>query len=412
MRRDALKAKRGQMPAPVVLNSLGHDDEDNGNPAAPAEAALRTYHAAVSDRLEQQAAEIARLQGDLEQISASTTAERMHGGSTPRVAQALERQRQDMVAFIRTGVMPRNSLSVDSNPDGGFTVGEDVEQQIGSVLRNQSPLRQLATVKQIGSASYKRHMWIGGNGAGWTSEKGSRPQTANSTLVQIEIPAEEMYSLPYATQWLLDDSRVNMADEIIAEITQSFADLESAAYVNGTGTGQPRGFLTYTTATTADASRSFGTVQRIHTGDANGFVTSTASASPVDVLKRMIFSLKIKHRQNATWLMSSDTALQLSLFKDPVNGEYLLEKSNQVGMPDTLLGRPIAYDENMPSVAAGTFPIALADWNAAYYIVDRVGLTVLRDPFTNKPLVGFYARKRVGGGVMDTNAIKLLKVSA
>jgi HK97 family phage major capsid protein len=210
---------------------------------------------------------------------------------------------------------------------------------------------------------------------------------------------------------MLNDSRLDMGELITSEITGTFATQESIAFVTGDGVKRPRGFLSYPTSTAPDATRPFQTIQYIKSGNASDFPATSPTFSPIDPFVDVLMNLKGPFRQTATWVFNSLTAARLMKFKDNFD-EPAWQPSRQEGQPDRFLGRPVEIDENMPSIAPNAFPVALASWQDAYWIVDRQGIVVLRDPYTQKPMVQFYTTKRVAGALYDSNAIKLLKIEA
>jgi HK97 family phage major capsid protein len=202
---------------------------------------------------------------------------------------------------------------------------------------------------------------------------------------------------------------------LATEVQAEFATAENTAFTSGNGVAKPKGILAYTTALTTDATRAFGTVQHIATGEAAVFKVPTATVSPADCLIDAIYALKADYRQGSQWMINSLTTAAIRKFKDTV-GNYIWSPPTAEGIANgqagTLLGYGIANNEVMPDIGANALVAAFGDFRRGYTIVDRIGSTVLRDPFTNKPYVHFYTRKRVGGMVTDSNAFKLIKVCA
>lgn len=325
-----------------------------------------------------------------------------------------------MVDFMRTGntaafnaVNPRGGMSSDSDPDGGWTVPVQVDRIIQNQMIELSPLRRVSSIVSVSTAQYQRLINRRGATSGWVGEREARDETENPVLGLITPPMGEIYAQPEITQRLLDDSAFNLADFLSENVSDEFALQEGAAFVRGDGVEKPRGYLTYPTATTGDASRPFGTLQYVPTGVASAIADSTHNG--VDVLIDLVHSLKPSYRvgEGVGWMMNSTTAAALRKLKTIGDTEnYLWQPSTIEGQPDRLLGYPIYEDEQMDDVGAGKFPIAFGNWKKGYVIVDRHELRLLRDPYTKKGWVKFYFTKRVGGSVTDTNAIKLLKVSA
>ena len=208
--------------------------------------------------------------------------------------------------------------------------------------------------------------------------------------------------MPAATQRLLDDSIVDVEQWIAEEVNTVFAEQESAAFINGTGVAQPTGILA--SSTVQNASWVWGKLGYIDTGAAGAF----ASTNGADVMFDFIYALKAGYRQNATFVMNRKTLGVVRKLKD-ADGNYLWQPPVSLGASSTLMNFAVSEDENMPDIAADATPIMFGDFKRGYLIVDRLGIRVLRDPFSSKPYVLFYTTKRVGGGVQDYDAIKLLK---
>lgn len=206
---------------------------------------------------------------------------------------------------------------------------------------------------------------------------------------------------------MLDDAMFNVEDWLADQIAREFAVAEGSAFVNGNGTNRPRGILTYTTTNEIDSVRAFGTLQHLATGTAGAFPAS----NPQDRLVELVHSLKAPYRQGAAWVMNSDTLARIRKFKT-TDGAFIWQPGMVEGQAATLLGYPVVEAEDMPDVAADSLSIAFGNFRAGYLIADRGETRILRDPFSNKPFVHFYATKRVGGAIIDTQAIKLMKFAA
>jgi HK97 family phage major capsid protein len=297
------------------------------------------------------------------------------------------------------------AMGAGTNADGGYTVPLEIEQTIDGVLKKASPMRAISAVRQIGASVYRKPIATAGAAAGWVAETGARAQTETPTLSVIDFPAMELYAMPAATQTLLDDSQVDLETWLADEVQAVFAEQEGAAFVSGNGTTQPKGFLAETAV--ANASWAWGKLGYIATGAAGAFPAST----PADILINLAYTPKQAYRTNGTWVMNRTTESAIRKFKD-TNGNYIWQPGAAAGQPPTLLGYPVAEADDMPDIAADAFAIAFGDFSRGYLVVDRVGINVLRDPYSAKPYVLFYTTKRVGGGVQNYEAIKLLKFSA
>jgi len=297
------------------------------------------------------------------------------------------------------------SLSGAVLADGGYAVPREIDATISARLKNISPIRSIAQVVQVGTSGYRKLVTTGGTASGWVSEVAARTETATPQFVEIAPPSGELYANPAASQSMLDDAAFDLQTWLGEEIAIEFARAEGAAFVNGTGVNQPKGFLGAPTAATADATRAFGTLQFVASGNATGF-----DVSPELKLIDLVHSLKAGHRQGASWVMNSKTLAVVRKLK-AADGSFLWQPGLMEGQPNRLLGYPVVEAEDMPDVAANAFPIAFGNFRAGYLISERSATTILRDPFTNKPFVHFYATKRIGGQVLDSDAIKLMKIS-
>ena len=298
------------------------------------------------------------------------------------------------------------SVSGASLSDGGYAVPREIDALISARLKNISPIRSIAQVVQTGSAGYRKLVTTGGTSSGWVSETAARPETSTPSFAEIAPPSGELYANPAASQSMLDDAAFDLESWLADEIAMEFARAEGAAFINGNGINQPMGFLSADTNAAKDSTRPFGTLQFIGSGNATGFDTS-----PEIKLIDLVHSLKAGHRQGASWVMNSATLAQVRKLK-AADGSFLWQPGLMEGQPNRLLGYPVLEAEDMPDIAAGAFPIAFGNFRAGYLIAERSATSILRDPFSNKPFVHFYATKRIGGQVLDSDAIKLLKISA
>ena len=311
-------------------------------------------------------------------------------------------------AYVRSGeaaglkAIEEKAMSIGSGPDGGYLVPTPAETEILRRMAAISPIRSIASVRAISTATFKKAFSLSGPASGWVAEADARPQTGNQQIADMTFPAMELYAMPAATQSLLDDAAVDIEQWIAEEIDTVFAEQEGAAFVSGNGTNKPTGFLSYTKSTTA--AWSWGKTAYILTGAAGAFPAS----NPSDVLVDLIYAAKAGYRQNARFVMNRKTQAAIRKFKSST-GDYLWEPPASVGAPATLMNFPVVEAEDMPDVAADSFSVAFGDFQRGYLIVDRLGIRVLRDPYSSKPYVLFYTTKRVGGGIQDFDAIKLLK---
>ena len=300
--------------------------------------------------------------------------------------------------------LEEKSLSAGSDPDGGYLAPEQTESVITAALKDISPIRQIASVREIGANIFRKPVSNGDGAAGWVGETGPRAETTSPTITAIDFPTMELYAMPAASQTLLDDSIVDIEQWLAEEVQGEFAAQESAAFVSGDGVNQPKGFLSYTIA--EDSVRAAGELGYIATGVDGAFPAS----DPSDVLLDLIYAPKQAYRANGRFVLNRSVLASLRKFKD-ADGNYLWQPSAQAGDPARLMGYPVTEAEDMPDIASGSHSIAFGDFRRGYLIVDRVGVRVLRDPYSAKPYVLFYTTKRVGGGVQDFDAVKFLKFS-
>jgi HK97 family phage major capsid protein len=292
--------------------------------------------------------------------------------------------------------------SIGSASDGGYLVPPELETGISARLAQISPIRSISTVRQVSGSVLKKPFSIKGPSVGWVSETDVRPQTDGSKLAELQFPTMELYAMPAATSSLLDDGVVDVEQWISSEVETAFAEQEGKAFISGDGINKPRGFLTYETV--AESAWSWGKIGALSTGAAGAFPAADAS----DILLDTIYALKAGYRQNANWVMNRKTQAAIRKLKDK-DGNYLWTPPATPGAQASLLGFGLIEAEDMPDIADKAAAIGFGDFARGYLVVDRTGVRVLRDPYSAKPYVLFYTTKRVGGGVQDFDAIKLLK---
>ena len=365
----------------------------------------------LTEKVEKINADISNISAMKKQLEAIETAvarvQFAGGGTSAQSPEALSR----MKAFnhlIRKGAQDIKDLEVQaaastlSDPDGGFTVPEEVDTAIDRVQGTLSSMRRLATVRGISTDTYKKLVNQGGATSGWVAEKGTREETDNPTLKEIAINTKELYAMPYATQTLLDDSRIDIGAWLADEVGIEFNEKEGSAFINGNGVEKPKGIGAYSMV--ANASYAWGKVGYIASGHAT-------LLNNCDKLIDLQHALKTSYRNGAAFLMNDSTCQVIRKLKDG-DGNYIWRPGLIEGAPDVLLGKPVEYDDNVDDIGAGKYPIFYANFKRAYLIIDRFGTRVLRDPYTAKPYVAFYTTKRVGGGIIMYEAIKAFKISA
>ncbi len=298
--------------------------------------------------------------------------------------------------------LEEKALSVGTDADGGYLVPDETENTVMRALKDISPIRAIAGLRTVSASVYKKPFALTGAASGWVAETAARPQTATPTLSELTFPTMELYAMPAATQTLLDDAAVNIDEWLAEEVRVAFAEQEGTAFVTGNGVNKPKGFLDYPKV--AQSAWAWGSLGYVATGVSGDF----SAADPADDLIDLVYTLKSGYRQNAAFVMNRATQAEVRKIKD-ADGNYLWHPGERADAAPTLMQHPIAESEDMPDIGADAYAIAFGDFRRGYLIVDRQGLRVLRDPYTSKPYVLFYTTKRVGGGLQDFDAIKLLK---
>ncbi|MEQ1931159.1 MAG: phage major capsid protein [Parvularculaceae bacterium] len=324
---------------------------------------------------------------------------------------AVDEKKAAFRAYMRAGdpsglaALETKALSAGVSEEGGYLAPDETERLIAAALKQVSPIRSIATVREIGGNVFKKPVSQGETASGWVGETAARPQTATPSLQSLDFPTMELYAMPAASQTLLDDAVVDIEAWLASEVEAEFAAQEGAAFVNGDGVARPRGFLSYPIV--ENATQGFGEIGYIATGAAGAF----AAANPSDKLLDLIYAGKQAYRANGRFVMNRSVVGAIRKFKD-ADGNYIWQPSTEAGEPSTLLGFPVTEAEDMPNIAANSHSVAFGDFQRGYLVVDRAGVRVLRDPYSAKPYVLFYTTRRVGGGVQNFDAIKVLKFSA
>lgn len=296
------------------------------------------------------------------------------------------------------------AMSTAVAAEGGYLVDPQTAETVKSVLKSTASIRSVAQVVSVEASSYDVLVDHADIGSGWASETAALTETATPQIDRVTIPLHELSALPKISQRLLDDSAFDIEGWLAGRIADKFARAEAAAFINGDGVDKPTGFLTHTQV--ADAGWSWGNIGYIATGTDGDF----DAVSPADAILDLVYALGAQYRAGAGFVMNSKTAGVVRKMKD-ADGRFLWSDGLAAGEPARLLGYPVLIAEDMPDIASGTTAIAFGDFGAGYTVAERPDLRVLRDPFSAKPHVLFYATKRVGGDVSDFAAIKLLKFS-
>jgi len=348
------------------------------------------------------AAEMAELRASIDDIAVQMAAAQMNGG-----AGKLDKEAQAAVdatvLFMKSGEV-RADLKKSDDSNGGYLVPKEWDRTITDKLRTVSPLRKLFKVQTISKPKFSKLYNMHGAGSGWGGEEDARTKTDTPTFKSLDFETGEIYANPAATQQMLDDAEINLEVFLADEVKTEFSVSENKAFISGDGQkGKPTGLLTYAEGGTNATKHPLGAIKVVKSGN--------ASAVTADSVIDLVYSLPAEYSQGAGFMMNRKTLAAVRKLKDG-QGNYLWQPSYQQDQPSTLCGYPVYEVADMPDVAANSLCIAFGDFLRAYLILDRKGVSILRDPYTNKPFVQFYTTKRVGGGVDNPEACVLLKVAA
>lgn len=335
---------------------------------------------------------------------------RMQIAARPHLSSAPESgapHRKAFNAYLRSGdddglrglEMESKSLSTVVNSDGGYLVDPQTAEMVKSVLYSNASIRAVASVVHVEATTYDVLIDHTELGAGWANETSASSETSTPQIDRISIPLHELSALPKASQRLLDDSAFDVEGWLAGRIADKFARAEAAAFINGDGIDKPKGILDH--AAVANSAWTWGNIGYVATGESGGIGDG-------DAVIDLVYALGAQYRANATFVMNSKSAGLVRKLKD-ADGRFLWSDGLAAGEPARLLGYPVVIAEDMPDAAADSYSVAFGDFAAGYTIAERPDLRILRDPFSAKPHVLFYATKRVGGDVSDFAAIKLLK---
>lgn len=374
-----------------ILKEKGHVPED-----------LKTKTDKLND-------EVGKIQSKIDSIQTALNRGGQGGEDHQEKSAAFQKKySQELRAYMSkgTGLTPEmmaeaKAMSVDSDENGGFWVGPQLSNEIVMKVFESSPVRSVASVQTISTDAMEIMEDLDEAGSGWVGETSPRPETTTPKIKMIKIPVHELSAQPAANQKFLDDAAINVESWLAGKVSEKFARDEATAFVRGNGVAKPMGFLSYPNGT------GFGQIEQIETA---GSVAITA-----DDMIDLDYSLKGEYKRNAVWMAPRLVQKIFRKFKD-LDGQYLWQPGLNGLAQATLLGKPLIeandLDANSGTLAAGLLPVAFGDFRTGYQIVDRVGIRVLRDPFTSKPNILFYTTKRVGGAVKNYEAIKLLKIKA
>lgn len=359
---------------------------------------LNTEECTQFDDLKKQAEE---LRADIERYETLLEEERSIAGKGDKTQRTEGPTNEELRSYILTG--DTRSMSTTVPADGGYTVIPELDTQVMRILQDDSEMRAICTVKKISSNEYKKLVSVGGATVNHRKEGDDVTETSTPELEEVSIKIYPIYAYPKTTQEILDFSDIDIMQWLSEEIGDKFVETEETDLVNGTGSNQSKGLLTYSRSTEPDKTRTFGTLQKM--------VAATATAITADELIDFRAKLRKKYRKNAVWVMNSNTAANLQKMKN-ADGDYIWRDGLKAGDPDTLLGRPVVYVETMPDISGGVAPIAFGDFKRGYYIIDHeTGVRTRPDNITEPGFYKVYTAKYLGGGVVDSSAIKLLEMA-
>ena len=354
----------------------------------------------TTDKLEKINSSVATLQKAVDDANAQLAAVQMGAGGIGEVKD--KEYSEAFRAHFRKGDV-QAALNKGADDEGGYLAPVEWDRTIIDKLVEISPMRQIAQVQTISGAGFKKLANLRGTGSGWVGETAARPETTTPEFGPMTFTPGELYANPAATQQMLDDAEVNLEQWLSDEVETEFSYQEGIAFVSGNGTNKPFGFLTYLAGAANAAVNPLGAIE--------AKVAASATLLSTDELIDLVYMLPQVMQQNARFVLNRNGLGTARKLKDG-DGNYIWQPSFQVGQPSQLLGYPVTEMAAMPNIAAGAVPIAFGDFRRGYLVVDRTGVRVLRDPYSNKPYVMFYTTKRVGGGVQDPQAIKALKMAA
>lgn len=363
------------------------------------------------ERIEKQFAELKRFgtaQNGQEQEAEVKSAfnKLLRSGSSARMTEseveALAKKQAEMSNGRVSASEFKSAMIAGSDPDGGYFVLPDLDKSIMKLAQEEVALMNLAQVVTTSSSVYNKRVRISGSGYTWEGEE-THPETTETPKYSVlAFPVHTIAANPSISQELLQDADVNVEAELMEAMNADFVEGIGDALINGNDNRRPRGLLSYSTV--KEANWKWGSLAYTPTGAASGFAAEHGG----DALINTLYSLKTPYLSNATWLMNRNTLAEIRKMKDG-QGNYLWQPSFQIGQPDTLLGYGLRLDSKMPNIGANATPIAFGDFRRGYLVVRRSGMTLIRDQYTQKPYVVFSTRMRLGGGVQNFEAIKLLK---
>lgn len=410
-RTAALLAGATALTMPRAISGVRADTSDPKAMIAALQSAFEEFKKSHDEKLKAKAdvvvdekvqridAAVGNFQAAIDEINAKIAAANLGSGvigdlpADPEYVNAFK-------AHMRKGDV-QAAMTKGTAEDGGYLAPVEWDRTITGRLKQVSPIRANARVIAITTAGFKKLFTDRNVGSGWVGETASRPATSTPQIGQLDFGLGEIYANPAISQQMLDDAAIDLEQWLADEVETEFARQEGIAFLSGDGTNKPHGILTYVEGAASAARHPWGAIQVVDSGAATAFTT--------DGLIDVVYSMPAGYRANAKFYMNSLSQSSIRKLKDG-QGNLIWAPSLAVGQPATLLGRPVVDIEDMPAVAAGNIAALYGDMEATYLVVDRIGIRVLRDPFTNKPFVHFYTTKRVGGGVYNPDPMRAVRI--
>ena len=344
-------------------------------------------------------AEVSKLQGIIDEVNAKLAAIEMGAGQGERKIKD-PTYSSSFTSYFRGGDITAD-LNKGADAEGGYLTPNEWDRTILDKLVLVSPMRSICRVQAVSKATFTKLLNNHGTSSGWVGEEDARPKTNTSQFSSLSFGHGEMYANPAATQQILDDAEIDIESWLADEVELEFSKQEGTAFITGNGTNKPKGLLTFVTG--GANTHPWGAIPEV--------ISGSAAALTGDGIVNLIYDLPSMYTGNARFIMNRGSQGKVRLLKDG-QGNYLWQPSYQAGQPATINGYPVTEMPDMPAIAANAYPIAFGDFQRGYQIIDRIGVRILRDPYTNKPYVMFYTTKRVGGGLLNPEVLRVQKVSA
>jgi len=359
----------------------------------------------LNEKVDRINSDITRIEEALDKALAAAAAANLDGEKPVRDPEYTDQ----FNAYFRRGISSERlenvkAAATKTDGEGGYLAPIEWDRTVTGRLKQVSPIRQYADTITISGAGFSKVFSDRNVGSGWVGETAARPATTTPALSQLAWTLGEIYANPAASQGLIDDAEFNIEQWLANEVETEFARQEGIAFLSGDGANKPHGILTYVTGGAQAARHPWGAIEVVNSGNASAIPNG-------DAFLTLIYSLPEEYEGNARLFMNRTTAGGVRKLKDG-QGNYLWQPAFTAGEPATIAGVPVVHIPGMPAVGANAIAALYGDMRETYLVVDRIGIRVLRDPYTNKPFVHFYTTKRVGGGVKNPDAMKALKIAA